>query len=417
MNPAGNFIVVWNSYLQDGSSNGVFAQLFDPNCTPVGEEFQVNTTAAGNQKEQSVAINTGGGFVVVWQGPAPAKEDKEDIFAMRYDPNGLPVGTEFRVNTGTIDKQICPAAAMNQNGGFVIVWESANVPVDGKKSICGRLFDRNGQLIGDEFIVNEGTSDGRYPDVAMDNEGNFAVVWMEDRSSNAVLGRLYSPDGSAKTEPFEISSSRFSSVTQPAIAMNIDGRFVVVWDGHPDLAKEDDIHARIFDPNAAALGDQFIVNTTAQGPQQNPDVALNNRGWFIVVWDNRIDPEINERDIFARRFDSTGIPLGDEFQTNPFVEGDQKRPAVAVSDGRGFVAVWQSDGRDGSGYGVFAHMGRIVASADFNGDGVVDFADYCILAARWHRIGDALTADLTEDFKIDKMDLAEFSYQWLETRD
>ena len=44
MDSVGNFAVVWSSYGQDGSSNGVFGRLFDPNCISLGEEFQINAT-------------------------------------------------------------------------------------------------------------------------------------------------------------------------------------------------------------------------------------------------------------------------------------------------------------------------------------------------------------------------------------
>jgi hypothetical protein len=103
MDPAGNFVVVWGSYLQDGSSNGVFGQLFDPNCGPLGKEFRVNTTTAGNQTEPAVATDGAAGFVILWQGPGLMEEGGEDIFAQRLDPNGLPVGGEFRVNGYTLD--------------------------------------------------------------------------------------------------------------------------------------------------------------------------------------------------------------------------------------------------------------------------------------------------------------------------
>jgi hypothetical protein len=247
----------------------------------------------------------------------------------------------------------------------------------------------------------------------MDSQGNFAVVWMQDKSSNSIMGRLYNADGSAKAEPFEVSTIRFSSVTQPSIAMSRQGKFVVVWDGDPNLAGLDDIHARMFDPNGMALCEQFIVNTTMEGPQQNPKVAINNRRQFIVVWDTKIDPDINEREIFAQRFDSTGRAIGDEFQVNTHIEADQKRPAVAMSQRRKFVTAWQSYGQDGSGYGVFGQIGQIVGSADFNGDGLVNFSDYCILADEWFKIGEPLTADLIQDNKINERDLAEFCYQWL----
>ncbi len=413
MDWAGNFVVVWNSYLQDGGSNGVFGQRFDPNYSPLGEEIQINTTSSGNQKEPSVAMDTAGNFIVVWQGPGTVEEDKEDIFARRFDPNGQPVGSEFRVNTNTNDKQLYPRIASNNGGSFVIVWESVNVPEEGTKAICGQLYDSNGLSVGTELVVNDGPSDGRYPDAAMDEEGNFALVWMQDKSSNSIMGRLYNADGSAKAEPFEVSTIRFSSVTKPSIAMSRQGEFVVVWDGNPKLAGLDDIHARLFDSNGTAIGEQFIVNTTIEGPQQNPEVAMNNRRQFIVVWDSKIDPDINEREIFAQRYDSTGDAIGDEFQVNIYIEADQKRPSVTMVEGRKFVTAWQSHGQDGSGYGVFGQIGQMVRSADFNGDGLVNFSDYCILADEWFKIGEPLTADLIEDNKINERDLAEFCYQWL----
>jgi hypothetical protein len=415
MDGSGNFVVVWNSYLQDGSSNGVFGQLFDPNCSPLGEEIQINTTSSGNQKEPSVAMDMEGSFVVAWQGPGIVEEDKEDIYARRFNPNGRPVGSEFLVNTNTNDKQVCPRVATNNVGGFVIVWESANVPEVDQKAICCQLYDSNGLRIGMEFVINNGLSDGRYPDVAMDSEGNFAVVWMQDKSSNSIIGRLYNSDGTVKDEPFEVSTIRFSSVTQPSIAMSREGSFVVVWDGDPKLAGLDDIHARMFDPNGTAIGEQFIVNTTTEGPQQNPKVAINHRGQFIIVWDSKIDPDINEREIFAQRYDSDGYTIGKEFQVNIYIEGDQKRPAVAIREGRNLITTWQSYGQDGSGYGVFAQKEQIVGFADFNGDGLINFSDYCILAEEWYKTRDSLMTDLIEDNKINERDLAEFCYQWLTT--
>ncbi|MBN1803927.1 MAG: hypothetical protein JW837_01630 [Sedimentisphaerales bacterium] len=413
MDSAGNFIVVWNSYLQDGSSNGIFGQRFDRNHNPIGREFQINSTSTGNQKEPSVAMNADGSFVVAWQGTGANDEDEEDIFARLYNPNGIPVYNEFHINTNTADKQLCPAVAMSNDGGFVIVWESVNVPQDDKKSICGQLYNKDGLRVGAEFVVNNVSYDGRYPNVAMDTEGNFIVVWMEDRSSNSILGRLYNPHGSAKTESFVVSSTKFSSVTEPSVAVGVQGHFIVTWDGHPELAKEDDIHVRIFNADGTAFSEQFIVNTTTAGPQQNPRIAVNNHAQFIIVWDSKIDPDINEREIFAQRYNNFGIPIGDEFQVNAFIEGDQKQPGVAMKNGRDFITVWQSDGQDGSGYGVFGQMDQIVGSADFNGDGIVNFLDFCIFNNEWFRMGKSLTTDLTEDNKINEQDLAEFCRQWL----
>lgn len=369
------FVVVWRSYGQDGSSNGIFGQRFDPNHSPVGEEFQVNSIITGNQTEPAVAAGATAGFIVAWRGPGITDPNRDDIFARWFDPNGFPVTDELLISEDTIGGHICPAVAMDRSGGCVIVWESVDIPEEGDRTICGRLFDGTGTNSGNEFIINGELSPCRYPDVAMDPNGNFAVAWLNDKSSNSIMARLFNADGSAKTEPFEVNTTAFNSVTQPSVAMDETGCFIVTWDGDPNLASMDDIHARIFDPNGTAFGEQFIVNTTTEHAQQNPQVAMNGPGEFVIVWDSRIDPNVNERDIFCRRFDCFGEPVGSEFQLNSTTDADQRSPAVAIGlDGR-FVTVWQSDEQDGSRFGVFGRSDFILEPADSN-DAIVDLSDY-----------------------------------------
>jgi len=413
MESGGDFVVVWSSYGQDGSSNGVFGQRFDPSYSPLGEEFQVNTTSSGNQTEPAVAMDAAAGFIVVWHGPGLTDADEEDIFAQRFASHGAPVGGEFLVNTVTSGRQLYPSVAVGSNGTFVVAWESENTPEEGKKAICGQLYDGNGLEFGAEFIINEAPAVCRYPAVAADANGNFAVVWLDDRSSNSILARLFDANGSARGNTFEVSTVKFSSITRPSISMDAAGQFVVVWDGDPDRAALDDIHARLFDPNGAPLSEQFTVNTTLDGPQRHPQVAMNDRGEFVIAWEIQTDPDVTEREVYGQRFDSLGRPTGHESVLNTCLEGDQRYPAVAISEAGQFVAVWQSEAQDGSRYGIFADTGRIIGSADFNGDGLVDVLDYAILADYWLEEGAPMPADLVCDNRIDHLDLAEFCRQWL----
>jgi hypothetical protein len=373
MDPVGNFVIVWSSYNQDGNSNGIFGQRFDPNCTPIGNEFQINTTTSGNQKEPSVAMNAVGDFVVAWQGPGI---DEEDIFIQRFDPNGQPLGDELFVNSFTQGKQQFPKIAMDKNGAFAVVWENEKQVADtDTRAISCQLFDANGLAVGEEFDVNA-PADCRYPDVSMDPNGNFAIVWMQGKSSNSIIGRLYDANGTAKTELFEVSTTNFSSLTRPTIAMDANGYFVVAWDGDPDRASLDDIHARLFDPNGTPLGDQFIVNTTTAETQQYPQVAMSNLGEFVIVWESEIESSTVERDIFGQRFDSLGQPVGDEFLINTYVEGDQRYPDIALGENGVFVTVWQSDEQDGSGYGIFGEMNSIADSIEVPSYNVVEAQEH-----------------------------------------
>jgi hypothetical protein len=358
-------------------------------------------------------MDAAAGFVVVWHGPGLNELDGNDIFAQRYDPNGFPVGGEFQVNSLTGNQQRYPGVAMGHDGKFVVVWESENTPDVGKKAICGQLYDGSDFELGGEFIINEEPADCRYPAVAADANGNFAVAWLYDRSRNSILARLFSADGSARTDTFEVSAIELSSITRPSIAMDAEGCFVVAWDGDPSLAGLDDIHARLFDPSGAPLGEQFFVNSTRDGPQRYPQVAINDWREFVIVWESQFDPNVLEREIYGQRFDRLGEPTGVEFLINTYIEGDQRYPSVAISEAGRFVTVWQSDAQDGSRYGLYAEAGQIIGSADFNDDEFVDLLDYAVLAGQWLEEGVPPPSDLIYDDTIDAQDLAEFCRQWL----
>lgn len=375
----GSFIVVWSSYLQDGSSNGIFGQRFDPNGIKIGEEFQINVASSGNQKEPAVAIGAAG-FIVAWQGPGAIEEDLEDILARRFDPNGLPLGDEFVVNANTFGRQQYADTTMNDDGSFIVVWENLDFPAEGEKAIFGQIYDSNGVISGPEFLLNAEASVCRYPSVAAGADGAFAAVWLDDRSTNSILGRLFDPNGLPKTEAFQVNTARFGSVTSPSIAMDSEGYFVVTWDGDPNLAALDDIHARVFEPNGVPLGEQFLVNTMTDGPQTYPQVTMNEKAEFVVVWENEPDPNSTDRDIFAQRFINYGEPLGSEFQVNTYIEGDQRYPIAALGGGGRFVTAWQSYDQDGSRYGIFAEINQLTTPADPNDDGLVDLQRYRIPA-------------------------------------
>jgi hypothetical protein len=408
MNDNGRFVVVWRSYRHDGDSGGIFGQCFDPNCEHLDNEFQINTTTSGDQTEPSIAMGAKGNFVVAWEGPGISQKN---IFAQVFDPNGQPIDSEFQVNSYTNGVQSIPKIAMNEAGVFVVVWESEK-PVAETSVISCRLYDANGLAVGEEFEVNL-MPDCRYPDVAIDAKGNFAVVWMQDKSSNSIIARLYDANGLARTEPFQVNTISFGSLTQPSIAMDSTGYFIVTWDGDPDKASQDDIHARLYDPNGTPICEQFIVNTTCDGPQQDPRVDMNNNREFVIVWNSETDSDFNKKDIFGQRFNRLGQPIGGELKLNTFIEGDQKYPAVAIGQECKSVVVWQSDKQDGSHYGIFGQMVPKAPAADFNNDGPVNFRDFCILAEEWLKEENPLDADLIDDNKIDEQDLANFCEQWL----
>jgi large repetitive protein len=82
---AGNFVVTWESEYQDGNLEGVFGKRYGSAGEPLGPEFRVNTQTSSAEVDPSVAADASGRFVVVWQ--SFIKDGSSyGIFAQRFGP-------------------------------------------------------------------------------------------------------------------------------------------------------------------------------------------------------------------------------------------------------------------------------------------------------------------------------------------
>jgi hypothetical protein len=82
---SGNFVVVWESNYQDGSYRGVFAQRFAASGVPSGPEFRVNTYTTSLQLYPWVSADPAGNFVVVWSSNLQDGSGL-GVFGQRYGP-------------------------------------------------------------------------------------------------------------------------------------------------------------------------------------------------------------------------------------------------------------------------------------------------------------------------------------------
>ena len=93
----GTFIITWICYRLSQGGN-IAARRFDNSGNPLGLEFAVNTFLDGYQGEPDVAADGQGNFIIVWQS-WEQDGDGFGIFARRYSADGVPEGIEFQVNT------------------------------------------------------------------------------------------------------------------------------------------------------------------------------------------------------------------------------------------------------------------------------------------------------------------------------
>jgi len=370
----GNFVIVWHGSGQDGSFYGILGQRFNASGIPLGSEFQVNSYTTGNQSYPAVASAATGNFVVVWNGSGQ-DGSSYGVFGQRFSASGLPLGSEFQVNSYTTGLQATPRVASDASGNFVVVWQSYQ---DGSGSgVFGQRFNASGVPQGGEFQVNSYTTSYQVGQaVASDANGNFVVVWQsgfQDGSGDGVFGQRFNASGVPQGSEFQVNSYTTGSQRAPAVASGANGNFVVAWQGSYEDGSSAGIFGQRFGASGVPLGSEFQVNSYTTGDQLNPALASDSDGNFVVVWTST-GQDGSSDGVFGQGFNAAGPPMGSEFRANSFTAGSQQVPALASAANGSFVVVWNSASQDGSSYGVFGQrfgVDRLTVSKAGTGTGTV----------------------------------------------
>ena len=356
MDDDGDFVVTWISALQDGSSNGIYAQRYTADGTPAGAEFLVNTATSNSQSNPDIAMDADGNFVITWDS-ASQDGSSTGIYAQVFNADGTARGTEFRVNTYTSGAQSLSGVAMDEDGDFVVVWGSSGQDGNGY-GVYGQRFDAAGVVQGAEFLVNTYTSSTQgVANVAMDADGDFVVTWNssgQDGSSNGVFAQRYTAAGAAQGGEFRVNTYTSGSQSASAVAMADNGDFVVAWTSALQDGSSNGIYAQRYNAAGEAQGGEFLVNTTTSNSQTTASVSMHGSGDFVITWAGQSDG--SSYGIYAQRYSQDGSAIGGEFLVNTYTSGSQSAPDVAFSENFDGVVVWASAAQDGNGSGVYMEM-------------------------------------------------------------
>ena len=286
---SGNFVVVWHGDGGDGSSYGIFGQRYANSGNVVGPQFRINTYTTSAHFLSAVASDVSGNFVVVW-----SSQDQDGssfgVFGQRYASSGAPLGPEFRVNTYTTVSQTYPSIASDSAGNFVVVWTSDTQ--DGSSfGVFGQRYASSGGPLGPEFRVNTYTTNNQgFPSVATDTAGNFVVVWQslgqDGFAGFGVFGQRYASSGSPLGPEFRVNTYTMGTQARPAVTSDATGNFVVVWEDQVQDGSSYGVFGQRYASTGTPLGPAFRVNTYTTVSQAYPSVAADSVGKFVVVWNS-----------------------------------------------------------------------------------------------------------------------------------
>jgi hypothetical protein len=295
----GNVVVVWSSFGQDGSLQGVFARLFTPTGSPLSAEFQVNQTYLNNQRNPAVAPLSGGGFVVVWISELQRSSASVDVYGRVFNSAGGAATGEFPINDLTNSFCANPTVSESPQGGFAVAWSQRDIVVRGTVSIS---FDPV----------------GNYDPVVLDPFGSTSVAPVE-KSTNSwdVFACIMQANGAPAVSPFRVNSYTVGDQFGPRLCTSGD-RYLVVW---TSLSQPDPVSG-VIDPREGVFAQMFTgsgglvvtndvhVNTTTVKRQIQPVAAANGAGRCLVVWSSLVSdansPGYGGFDLFAQQYLPSG---------------------------------------------------------------------------------------------------------------
>ncbi len=283
MNGTGASVVVWQSQGQDGSGWGVYGQRFDASGNPVGTEFRVNTTTANDQQYAAVAMDPAGEFVVTWTswGQDGDAVSASNVYAQRYDASGNPVGSEFRVNSLNAGSQDHSSVALDSAGNFAIAWGSTGDGLSVGYGVYAQAYTASGAASGGQFIVDSYFfGDQTDPTIAIGPAGNAVITWSSqgaDGSGWGVSGQSYDAATWARVGgEFVVNTTTAGDQHFSSVATDAQGDVVVAWSG-AGTGDNDGVFARRYGKPGVRVSPTSGLVTTEAGGTASFSVVLNSQ--------------------------------------------------------------------------------------------------------------------------------------------
>ena len=257
----------------------------------------------------------------------------------------------FSAVTGEIDltatiagSQHTPAITRLLDGGYVIVW------TQGEGDLFAQRFDALGNRMSGEITIAAGSNvyeDG--PSVIGLASGGFAVVWTSQAfgADTDVRMRLFNADGTPGGDSFTVHAASSTNQTQAAVTQLVGGGLIVTWSSYSADQSDIEVWGRRLDPSGSPVGNEFLLSGNTVGVQSSTVITALPGGGLVATWQSvlraGIDPGgDNTYDVYARMFDSAGQPVGGQFLVNTYTLSHQMRPAIATLSDGSFVIAWES---------------------------------------------------------------------------
>ncbi|MCC7260144.1 MAG: hypothetical protein IT567_03850 [Alphaproteobacteria bacterium] len=335
-----------------------------PATLPVTSDALVNTYTTGGQDDPQVAALADGGYVIVWDSDAQDGSGSGTYF-QRYSQTGVKVGSETRAATSTVGDQERPNVRGLRDGGFVIGWNGIGA-MDAADFRCYmQRYDANGVARGVESLASSNNDDARGTQFLELSNGNLLVTnhRFVDPNQNEIFGNIYDNLGVSVTSEFQINTYTTNRQKISKVEQLTNGNAMVIWSSDGQDGGSWGVYGQVISSTGAKVGSEFQVNTyttSDQAGDANHDyyakglAALTN-GNAVAVWESN-GQDGSGYGVYGQILSNTGTKVGSEFRVNTTTTGNQKLPEVIALNDSYFMVFWESDNLDGIGTGIVGQL-------------------------------------------------------------
>jgi hypothetical protein len=187
--------------------------------------------------------------------------------------------------------------------------------------------------------------------------GELIITWTsggQDGSIWGVYAQRYANNGTALGNEFRVNNFTQGDQSQSWVAALSDTSFVIVWYSFQD-GVDYDVYARLFASDGSAISDEFLVNMQTNGNQVFPAVFPSDQGEFLVLWESD-GQDGSGAGVFGRYYLNNYTAVSNEFQVNTYINDDQNWPSAVAINNNKWVITWHSKGQDNSSFGIYAQL-------------------------------------------------------------
>jgi len=328
------------------TETGEVSSYWVPNGTVINN-------ASGAQTTYTTIMDDAGNIWVSWW---DTRKDGGDIYLQKISSTGKIIlninGTPIHYDNNVSGY---PKMVLDGRGGAIITWQDNRT---GQNEVYVQRVDSQGQLLWgtNGLRVSSVLSPKEFPQITNTSDGNFTVVWKENRTGtwdiytqkfNLSGTKLWGENG---TTIVNASGDQTHYNLKSSLIPTSEGGIIVTWrDARDDVG---DVYVQRLDTNGVVQWDpNGTAICTAPDYQLWPTINDIGNDKFIVSWtDDRKGSGFTDLDLYFNKINGSGDP---QWDSNGSVlvnaSNNQDRHDLYVHDQENIFTIWVDDRVDSNG--------------------------------------------------------------------